>query len=203
MITRTDDLVQHVAFHAGTSPEVAEHATRLVLAAIGAHLSDDDRQLFADELPQALATALVSGNVALPLEAQLVPACATVGHARELVAAACRALAEEVSDEVVRAVELSVPEPIARYFVAGAAVHQTRTSLHAGHTLADGRPGSRHPLAETPPSRAQGESVAAENPHGATKLSSTPGSTQERRHETLSEDAPDRTRTLAESRPQR
>ncbi len=203
MSTRTDDIVQHVAFHAGTGPEVAERAMRLVLAAIGARLNDEDRQLFADELSPGLATALVSGDVALPLEAQLVPACASVGHARELVAAVCRVLAEELSDDVARAVHASVPEPIAQYFVADADPYRARTTQPTGHTLATGRPGSRRPVSDTRLSRMHGESVAADNPHAATKLSSSPGSAQERRHETLSEDTPDRTRTLATSRPQR
>jgi hypothetical protein len=49
------------------------------------------------------------------------------------------------------------------------------------HTLADGRPGSRHPLSEARPERAQTDSVVrADNPHGDTKLSSATGLTQER-----------------------
>ena len=41
-----------------------------------------------------------------------------------------------------------------------------------GHTLATGRPGSRHPLSESGPRPAQTDSVATENPHGDSKLSS-------------------------------
>ncbi len=53
-------------------------------------------------------------------------------------------------------------------------------------TLAEGRPGSAHPLSEARPERAQSQSVArADNPHGDTKLSSATGLTQEREGETL------------------
>jgi hypothetical protein len=53
-------------------------------------------------------------------------------------------------------------------------------------TLATGRPGSRHPLSEARADRAHAHSVVREeNPHGATKLSSAPGLTQEREGETL------------------
>lgn len=70
-----------------------------------------------------------------------------------------------------------------------------------GNTLADGRPGgtrplsearpgSRHPVSEAAPKDAQQHSVAEDNPHGDTKLSSTDGLTQEREHETLAEGEP-------------
>jgi hypothetical protein len=58
----------------------------------------------------------------------------------------------------------------------------------AGHgdTLAEGRPGSRHPLSEARSDRSQSESVVAtENPHADTKLSSAHGLTQEREGESL------------------
>lgn len=57
-----------------------------------------------------------------------------------------------------------------------------------GHTLADGKPGSRHPLSEANPSHGQSHSVAeSANPHADTKLSSSKGTTQEREKEDLAE----------------
>lgn len=55
-------------------------------------------------------------------------------------------------------------------------------------SLSGGRPGARRPLAESNPDRAQSQSVArTDNPHGATKLSSTRGTTQEREHDTIAD----------------
>jgi uncharacterized protein (DUF2267 family) len=147
MITRTDDLVDLVAFHAGIPAEPSERALRSVLGTIGAHLRDGNRQRFADELPPDLAVALAEDGPYVP-----------VGE--ELLASVCRALSEEISHESVRAIRDDVPESIARYFAAGVSSERTRDFVPIGHVLASAKPGHAH-------------SVAAENPHGDRKLSST------------------------------
>ncbi|CAN97304.1 hypothetical protein sce7135 [Sorangium cellulosum So ce56] len=60
-----------------------------------------------------------------------------------------------------------------------------------GSTLATGRPGSRHPVSEARPETAHAQSVArSDDPHTDTKLSSSPGLTQERLRETLADGRP-------------
>lgn len=60
-----------------------------------------------------------------------------------------------------------------------------------GSTLATGRPGSHHPLSEARPETAHAQSVArSDDPHADTKLSSSPGLTQERLRETLADGRP-------------
>jgi hypothetical protein len=72
----------------------------------------------------------------------------------------------------------------------------------AGMTLATGRPGSQHPVSEAHPETAQERSVVnAENPHAETKLSSSRGTTQERRAETLATGAPGSHRPLHSAKP--
>jgi hypothetical protein len=44
-----------------------------------------------------------------------------------------------------------------------------------GHRLSDGRPGSVHPVSESPPREAQAGSLADPNPHADRKLSSSAG----------------------------
>ena len=51
-----------------------------------------------------------------------------------------------------------------------------RAPVPADHSLAGGRPGSRHPLAEADVSRAHGHSIVASNdPHGDSRLSTSHG----------------------------
>jgi hypothetical protein len=67
-------------------------------------------------------------------------------------------------------------------------------------TLAEGRPGSHHPVSSAHRPGAQSESLAADNPHAATKLSSTTGTTQERHRATLAEGRPGTPYPIAGSR---
>jgi hypothetical protein len=55
-------------------------------------------------------------------------------------------------------------------------------------------------VSEARAARDHTDSVAAANPHDATKLSSAAGSTQERRQETLAEGSPGAERPIAGSR---
>lgn len=185
----SDDFVEHVAAHGGLPFDRANTATRVVLATLGGYLSDARRALIAEELPVALReTLLAPRDAALPLEEALLAPGEDVGRVREAIASVCRVLGEELSTESLAFLRAAVPAELAR-FLAEPAREATREELVAGmrDTLSSGRPGSHHPISETPPDRRQSESVASSNPHGATKLSSSPGTTQERRHETLAE----------------
>ena len=190
--------IAHVADHAGVPIEHAERVTRIVLSGLGSYLTVATRQFVADELPAPLGLALqeVSG-VAVPLEERVLEAEITSGRACELVASVCRVLAEELSTDALTALRAGMPPLLAELFATPAHDLATRPAEPRGNsTLATGRPGSQHPISESRPIGRQAGSVAEPNPHGGAKLSSSPGMTQERRHETLSEGKPGYERSL-------
>lgn len=197
-----NNFIAHVADHAGVSIEHAERVTRIVLSGLGAYLTAATRQFVADELPAPLGLALqeVSG-VAVPLGERVLEAEVTSGRARELVASVCRVLAEELSMDALTALRAGMPPLLAELFATPAHDLAIRPAEPRGNTtLATGRPGSRHPIRESHPIGHQTGSVAEANPHGGGKLSSSPGMTQERRHETFAEGKPGHDRSLAGAR---
>jgi uncharacterized protein (DUF2267 family) len=193
MIATTDDLCSHVAAHAGVPIALAERATRAVLAGIGGTLTPAGRELVADELPAGLGAAILAGgSLTAPIEDHVVALGVTLGQARELIASVCRVLIEELSSEAVDALRVGVPTALAALLVEPATGEPPpRRALDPRHaTLADGRPGSQHPLSDAPGGSEQRGSIADDNPHAATKLSSTAGSSPDRHRETLSEGRP-------------
>jgi uncharacterized protein (DUF2267 family) len=157
MFLRIDQLASHVAAHAGVSTPLADYALRAVLAGIGGYLSPAFRQLVADELPPALATALGSALAdKRPIEERVQLSGLSPMQRHELVASACKVLAEELSTEALRALRSSLPASIASMFVPSA------PDVH--HDSARGR---------------QSSSVAEPNPHGDFKLSSSRGGISE------------------------
>jgi len=192
MTATTDDLCSHVAAHAGVPIALAERATRTVLAGMGGTLTPAGRELVADELPAGLGAAILAGgSLAMPVEDQVVALGVTLGQARELIASVCRVLVEELSGEAVDALRVGVPTALAALLVEPVTDEPLpRPALDPRHdTLADGRPGSQHPLSDAGRGAQRG-SIADANPHAVTKLSSTAGSSQERHRETLSEGRP-------------
>ncbi|HEX3760200.1 MAG TPA: DUF2267 domain-containing protein [Kofleriaceae bacterium] len=171
MIATIDDLCSHVAAHAGVSRALAEQATRAVLSGMGGTLTPAGRELVADELPAGLGAAILADSaLTAPIEQPLLALGVTAGQARELIASVCRVLVEELSGEAVDALRVGVPAALAALLVA---------------------PASDEPPAHTAFGRdAQRGSIAEDNPHATTKLSSTPGPAHERRHETLAEGRP-------------
>jgi uncharacterized protein (DUF2267 family) len=153
MFLRIDQLASHVAAHAGVSTPLADYALRAVLAGIGGYLSPPFRQLVADELPPALAAAL---NSALtdkrPIEQRVQLNGLSPVQRYELIASVCKVLAEELSDDALRALRSSLPAGTAKLFVPASAEVHHDSSLHR-----------------------QSSSVAEPNPHGDFKLSSTRG----------------------------
>lgn len=198
----TESFLAHVAGHTGMSVERVEPITRVVLSGLGAYLSPAMRQFVAEELPEPLGRALQDGaGVAVPLEERVLEPGITAGRAREVVAGVCHVLAEALSTEALRALQAAVPPSLRGLLVTPApdlasAVPEPRRDA----TLATGRPGSRHPISESRPAGGQTGSVAEANPHGGVKLSSSPGMTQERRHETVADGQPGHDRTLSGSR---
>jgi uncharacterized protein (DUF2267 family) len=193
MTATTDELCSHVAAHAGVSIALAERATRTVLAGIGGTLTPAGRELVADELPAGLGAAILAGgSLAAPIEDHVVALGVTLGQARELIASVCRVLVEELSGEAVDALRVGVPTALAAWLVEPVTDEPPpRRALDPRHdTLADGRPGSQRPLSEGRDRGAQRGSIGDDNPHAATKLSSTAGPSRERRRETLSQGHP-------------
>ena len=195
----SEDFVAHIAGHAGISVDQARTAASVVLSALGGYLSEAHRAAIATELPPELGNALLEpAGAALPVEERLLAPGMTVAHARELVASVCHVLGEELSNDALDWLRRAVPAELSGQLAAPAR-EASSDELVAGmrDTLARGRPGSHHPIGDTPAERRQSGSVASSNPHAATKLSSSPGTTQERRHDTLAEAHGDPHRPLA------
>jgi uncharacterized protein (DUF2267 family) len=167
------ELVARVAAHAGIRD--ARGVTDAVLAEIGAHLTPETRAQLAGELPIAFGSR--GGDLG-----------------PEVVASVCHALAEALSVDVLAALRRELPPAIAGYLESAPAyAPSVRTR---GRTLAAGQPGSARSLATARPRAAQSNSVADENPHADTKLSSSAGTTQERERESIAEGRPGSSRPL-------
>lgn len=192
-----ETFVDHVAGHAGVSAAAAMHASHAVVAGLGAYLSGSARQLVAEELPAQLATALDEGDTALPIEEHVLAPGMHAGQARELVASVCRVLAEELSTDAIERVVEAVPADVGALFASSSPATHVAHEPRRHPTLADGAPGSEHPVSEGHTRAAQTASVAEADPHADTKLASARGTTQERQHETLAENTEGADRTLA------
>lgn len=192
-----ETFVDHVAGHAGVSTAAALHASHAVVAGIGAYLSESARQLVADEIPAPLADALDEGSISLPLDESVLGPGMSAGRAHELVASVCRVLAEELSTDAIERVIEAVPADVGALFAESGPSSRAPHEAQRHATLADGAPGSEHPISEARPRNAQRASVAEADPHGDIKIASATGTTQERAHETLAENTEGADRTLA------
>lgn len=197
-----DELLSHVAMHAGLpDSEAAERTVRVVLGVLGEQLSGAAARELEEELPPGLGAALreVQHDQHFGLEELEVRVAQREGvrlsFAVEHVGVVVQALARALLPAALYRLREALPDSVAALLTppeeadSAAPVH-----LHPEHhTLAEGRPGSRHPLSETRPERAPSQSVLrADNPHGDTKLSSALGLTQEREEETLATGRPGR-----------
>jgi hypothetical protein len=124
-------------------------------------------------------------------------------QAERTLRATLSVLGERLSDDEAAALGKALPAELARLvdqseydsdFSAADFYERTRRRLQASAgltTLATGRPGSRHPLSESPPPAGHTHSAArSDDPHAETKLSSARGLTQERHDESLSTGRP-------------
>jgi uncharacterized protein (DUF2267 family) len=141
MNSTSDAFIAHVAAHAAISPQRAETIARTVLARIGAALSPESRRQIADELPPALASALMAPEV-MPEPSEVVSV-----HHRELLDSVYRVLAEELSEPALASLRAELPKPVAEHLVAGAPTVDT-PAVH-GSSLATGKPGSGRPISES------------------------------------------------------
>jgi uncharacterized protein (DUF2267 family) len=202
MIPTTEAFAQHVASHAATTEDQALRAARIVLARLGAYASPDQRRFLAAELPPSLAMALNEpaelDDLALSLERVSEPPM-HAGPALELVASVCRVLVEELSTEAVDLLRAVAPAELGRMLNPPGPEMPAAPGTAGYESLASGKPGSEHPIAETPtPTRAQDDSLAQSAAgHEDTKLSTAHGTTQERARTTLAEGRPGFTRELS------
>ncbi|QRO00210.1 DUF2267 domain-containing protein [Archangium violaceum] len=190
-----DELLSHVAEHAGLPGlEAAERTVRAVLEVIGERLAWPVVQSLAEDLPEPLAAGLrgvtphqvfnlaeLHARVASRLEVRL-------GLAMEYTGVVCQFLAETLSPGTLHQLREALPEPMSALFTPREPGEPFEyVHLDPGRrTLAEGRPGSQHPVSEFHADTAHTHSVAREdNPHEDTKLSSSSGLTQEREQETL------------------
>ena len=146
--------------------------------------AEDSLRAIAEHLPPSLATTLQRRGLppmASPdtFYGQLAESeQISLGLAVERALAACTSIAAALDeDERLPGSPVACPPKWAELFEEDtrtpASEDPARHVLVYGHTLATGKPGSGHWLAEASPRGAQAESVvSAENPHADTKLSS-------------------------------
>lgn len=206
------------AIEVRTGLDEAEAATVLetTLECLGDGLRLSERASLAEALPAALRDAWMAGpDEGEPVDrARIVSRLATVeavsaGLALELAAVVCSVMTEHLPASQVVFLRSRVADDLAALFVRR---HEDLTELTpppashafepeaARHTLAEGRPGSDHPLSEARPTRVQPGSVAATGPdmHGGRRLSTARGTEQEQLHQTLAEGKPGSRRPLTE-----
>lgn len=179
----------------------AEQALVAGLRRLGSVLPQRLVRALEDALPEECAEPLSAGSQE-PAEtvAELGSAdrqSATLERMQEVYGSLRPLLSPELVHQLVR----ELPPELAQAFEEPTMYEAPpRRDPHA-NTLAEGRPGATHPLSESAPGSthplstsqrraAQQGSVAANNPHADTKLSSARGFTQEREGETLAEGRP-------------
>lgn len=203
-----EELVSHVASRAGLpGMQEAERTVRAVLAVLGERLSWPVIQAVAEELPGSLASSLrevtphQTFNLA-ELHARVAERTRVrLGLAVEHTGVVCEVLAEALPEGTLYRLREALPDSMSVLFTPREPEERVE-HVHLDpnrRTLAEGRPGSQHPISEYRSERAHTHSVVrADNPHGDTKLSSASGLTQEREHETLAAGHPGSDRPLSE-----
>jgi uncharacterized protein (DUF2267 family) len=192
-------------------PAEAARAVDATLSALRERLVDDEAGALAQALPEPMAQILRRGAYDCDFgldelyrragEREGVP----LGFATEHTQVVCQVLAETIGAELLRRLQQHLPGDLAALLTSRPPLAEPpeperrprEIAPGAGATLAEGRPGSRHPLSEAHPDKAQQHSVArSADPHGDTKLSSSRGLTQERLEETLAGGHPGSARPL-------
>lgn len=184
MSTGLDAFIDDVGARAGLGERVKiEQGTRATLRALGAAMGGVPPALY-DAVPEALRAELSAGEGDAPLEpTALYESVASqtglrVGMALE-VAQSCVAevgarlpgpARKHLRDALPPAWAELVLDPRPEALTPGAS--SPTTAAGAGRTLATGRPGSGHSLADSGPTGGQAHSVAAtDDPHGDRRLS--------------------------------
>jgi uncharacterized protein (DUF2267 family) len=181
----------------------AERTLRATLSVLGERLTDDEAAALSKALPAELAPVLDRSEYDGDFSAadffertrRRLPASPSPGKVREAVEVVLQALGTELDEEsrgrLVRALPVDLSRHLVPIELGEPRPHMPRPPAHVLTTLATGRPGSQHPLAESAPAPGHTHSVAANDaPHAETKLSSARGLTQERHEESLATGRP-------------
>lgn len=138
----------HVALHAGVSLDEAKRAAILAVRRLAAWLDEGTRARAAAELPPLLADAIANpASAAQPLDEVVREPDMTSGEAHELVATVMGVLAEALTDDTRAVLAAALPPGIAALLVRRAQPVPPAHPAPRGSSLAQGRPGSGHPLA--------------------------------------------------------
>lgn len=210
---RREELLDTVAARGALeSTAAAERAVEATLAGLAEVLVDLDATVIASRLPQPWSSLMANAaGRELGLDEFYARVAAREGVAPsvalEHAQVVCLALAEALDPDARAHLTLHLepawhglfsrrPEQPPGFELHGAA--RRRVAPGSGTTLATGKPGAHHPLSEAGPAHSQSV-VGAENPHAATKLSSSPGPEPEREGRTLASGRPGSDRPLSES----
>jgi uncharacterized protein (DUF2267 family) len=157
-----ETFVDEVGWRAGLAgAQPAEHAVQATLELVGSRLAAGDARTLAAQLPGGLA-ALVAGapdHHAFGLSELFVQVASrervSLGAAVEHTKVVCEVLTECVDADTRTLLQARLPPDWAALFRVRersngdqAAVAAAAAGHGNGHTLADGRPGSAHPLSE-------------------------------------------------------
>jgi uncharacterized protein (DUF2267 family) len=195
------DLVHHVMERGIPDRSLALQALRATVRVLGERLTDDEAHALSRFIPDELAALIDSVEYDADFDAaELYERVrrrmrVDLGTAHERTDVALRAIGALLDDDLRRRLSRSVPEPIGALFFEPSFGEPPsyREAVIAPRiaTLASGRPGSRHPLADSAPSAGHTHSVARnDDPHRETKLSSARGLTQERFDDSLAKGRP-------------
>jgi uncharacterized protein (DUF2267 family) len=193
------ELVESVTNGGVQERETAERALRATLGALGERFTTDESRALAARLPDevrgVLDEASPDGDFDAPELYRRVwrrDERMSLGAAREHADIVLRALGALLDDGLRMRLVRALPEPMRDLWVAPVRgeppPHPQPPSRRARgvETLAQGHPGSRHPLSESAAPSGHAHSVARnDDPHAETKLSTSHGLTQEGLGETL------------------
>ncbi|MGK4005317.1 DUF2267 domain-containing protein [Sorangium sp. So ce1036] len=203
--------VQRRAGFAGR--DEAERAIAVTARTLGERLLEDEAAAVAGGLPGPVAAAVRGATYQGDFDRDELydriarREGAPRGFGMEHAQAVCQVIGEALPEAERQRLQKHLPD-WADLFAPREAGAPPPRPVHAaappevghGATLATGRPGSRRPLSEARPEPAHAESVArSDDPHADTRLSSSPGLTQERLQETLAEGRPGPERPVSET----
>jgi uncharacterized protein (DUF2267 family) len=210
METRTQWIEGLRAIAPFADDDSASRALVATLEALAALLTRDERQSLSRHLPSELGALVLATRPRIHdgpggFFHQVATREGTrPGVAVEHAELVCRFLGQMIPFEVRTRLERALPELKLLFARPEAFEPPPRASeprRDVPNDLAEGRPGSRHPLASSDPLvTAHRHSVArSADPHADTKLSSATGFTQEREGDTLAGGRPGSTRPISGS----
>jgi len=195
---------------AGLEPAAAARLTAAIVRAITEQLPAPDRSTFARKLPagaaRAARLAVDAPCDSLPLFYRRIGTLVGLPEVRVIEATqiVCAALLDALDADGRAWFAARLPEALSALSSLRALpfrLPEPPRDPRRYPTLAQGRPGSAHPLSEAHPDLGHHESIArSDNPHGDIKLASSPGPTQAREHEALADGDPRPSRPLSSGR---